>query len=119
MSKHLDRIRSQPDHIRHIWAGLCTLVVGALVVSIWFHSFHTTAYALLNPDQAQQDGNAPIFASQNQSLFASIAQTLKDGTAAIGQVWSALRDTQPVRVQNNQPAADGGQAYPLPVSGNK
>lgn len=118
--KHLERIRNQPEHIRQLWAGLCTLVIGAFVVGAWFQSFQATGYALLNPDQVKTAGS-PLFAGDNQSLFASMGQTLKEGAAAIGQVWASFSGKQgPIQIQGNGlPQTSVVPVYTLPISGNK
>ncbi len=123
MKRHIERIRQQPEHIRQLGTLGCTAVVGLFVIAIWFHSFQTTGYALLNPDQATQGGDTSQFAKQsNQSLFASIGQSFKDGAAAIGQVWTEFHSSQPATTasQSSETSTQAtGSVNPLPLSGNK
>ena len=117
--KFIDKIRSQPDHIRELSAGLCTVVVVLLVAAVWFTSFKHNVYALLNPDQQAQP-QSEFFASNVTSLFGSIGETIKNTTAAISEVFDSLKSgNQSVNIEINQKTSYTDQVHTLPVSGNK
>ncbi len=119
MSKFLDDIRSQPEHIREMYAGLCTVVVVAVVLMIWFHSFKQNVYALLNPDEQTQTRDQ-FFASNNapSSLFGYIGQAVSASRATIADL---LKGNVPSgsNSQTGTATHDSGQVHVLPISGNR
>ena len=118
--KWLHKIHAQPDHIRELIAGACTVVVVVIISMVWFHSFKQNLYTLLNPDQQVQD-QFYANASESKSIFASIGQTIKDTFAAISDTFGNIKaGSQTINVQSgNTVNAGKGSAHALPVSGNK
>jgi hypothetical protein len=115
--KHIiHEIRQQPQHIRELATALCTIVVVAVVVVVWFHSFQHDVYALLNPSQETQVGQDRLFAQQSQSLFGTIGDVFKNSKAQISSFFNG-QGTQ-TNFVNNQTAGDSS-AHALPVSGSK
>lgn len=112
-------IRQQPHHIREIATLLCTIVVVAVVVLLWFHSFQKDMYAMLNPgDQpAAQD---QTFAKQSQSMFSSIMSTINDGKAQISAFFSGSAGQTDIS-NNTQSTTDTSASapHPLPISGTR
>ncbi len=105
-------IRNQPDHVREMLAGLCTVAVVSLIGIVWFRSFQGNIYALLN------DETSPVqeqfAATDKQSLFGSLGETVKGATQAV----QALVGNQAVQVEGEgQPAAE--HTYLLPVSSDR
>ena len=127
--KHIDRIRSQPQHIRELWVVGCTVVVVLIIVAIWFRSFNNNVYALLNPGQAPapeqniaaNGGGLPAGqADTSASLFGSIGQAIQDAKAEISGLlnFSSSVSTNQSADGNAQPVT-GGPVHALPVSGNR
>ncbi|HZZ99364.1 MAG TPA: hypothetical protein VFK07_01500 [Candidatus Paceibacterota bacterium] len=117
----LHKIRQQPDHIRELIAGLCTIVVVVAIGFVWARSFDHSVYAMLNP--SQEDSSAqPLFAniSTPTSLFGYIGQGILAGKAEIFSLFDGSSTTVD---NNNGPQTSSapiqGQAHPLPVTGSK
>ena len=118
MKSIIHEIRQQPHHVRELATILCTIVVVAVVVLVWFNSFQHNIYALLNPEP-QPQAQDQEFAKQSKSLFGSILQTLSDGKAQISNIFSG-KSNQAEVVNPAPPANNPSDAsHPLPVSGNK
>ena len=118
--KLLHKIHAQPDHIRELIAGACTVVVVVIISMVWFHSFKQNLYTMLNPDQQVQN---QFYAnvSKPQSIFASIGHTIKDTFAAISDTFGNIKaGSQMINVESGNNANGGkGSAHTLPVSGNR
>lgn len=78
----LKNIQEQPRHIREIMFSLCVIITVSLVGIVWFNDFQSDMYALLNPEEVQQER----FLAENKtdSLFGFVGQTLGD----IGSIWT-------------------------------
>lgn len=118
MKTIIHEIRNQPHHVRQMATILCTIVVVAVVVLVWFNSFQHNIYTLLNPDQNPQAQDQQ-FAQQSKSLFGSILQTLGDGKAQILNLFSSKSQTDVVNPSAPQANSPSDVAHPLPVSGNR
>lgn len=118
MPSIIHKIRSQPHHIRELATIICTVVVVAVVVTIWFNSFRHNIYTLLNPDQQSQTQDQE-FAQESKSLFGSILQTLSDGTAQISNLLRGKSQTDVVNTPDTSSIPVIGEPHPLPVSGNR
>ena len=117
--KHLiQEIRNQPDHIRELLAGLCTVIVVTLVGVVWFNSFQHNIYALLNPDQETRN-QEQLFAGNTQSLFGSISQTIKEATSQIGNALGGVKSGNQVNIGVVRDGRLPDRPHPLPVQGNK
>ena len=80
-------VRKQPQHIREIMFGLCVVTTVSLVGMIWFNSFQEDMYALLNPEEAQQE---KFLAQENQkSLFGNLSKTLGDIKSTVSGFWGS------------------------------
>ncbi|HWA64596.1 MAG TPA: hypothetical protein VG866_01985 [Candidatus Paceibacterota bacterium] len=104
-------IRNQPDHVRELLVLLCTVVVGAGIGMIWFHSFKQDVYALLNPQPEQSDDRS--FASDTTSLFGYIGKAFSQSKAQIENFIAGSDSKEPATSQ------ESGQPHALPVTGNK
>ena len=114
--KHIiHEIRQQPHHVRELATVLCTIVVVAVVVFVWFNSFQRNIYALLNPEE-QSQAQDKKFAEESKSLFGYIVQVFSDGKA---QIYNLFGDNKQTDVVNNQSTTGDDQIHPLPVSGNR
>ena len=117
--KHIiHEIRQQPHHVRELATILCTVVVVAVVVLVWFNSFQRDIYTMLNPGQ-QSEAQDKLFAQESKSLFGSIIQTLSDGKAQISNLFSGKSQTDVVNTQDQQTDPGARTVHPLPVSGNR
>lgn len=112
MRNIIHHVNSKPEHIRHLVALGCTVVVGAVVIGFWFHSFQSTTYALLNPSQ-ENTTQGPLFAASSDSLFGRIGSVFSDIKAQIGDLFGGQTSVQ------TQTSTQDGPVYPLPVSGNR
>ncbi|OGN28290.1 MAG: hypothetical protein A2941_01955 [Candidatus Yanofskybacteria bacterium RIFCSPLOWO2_01_FULL_49_17] len=114
MKRLIHHVNRQPEHIRHLVAIGCTVVVGSLVFAFWFNSFEKMTYALLNPGQElEQEG--PVFAVASDSLFGTIGGLFSDLKAQIGELFGNQADT---RIED-QGEEEPGQVHPLPVSNER
>ena len=113
--KHIiHEIRNQPHHVRALATVLCTVVVVAIVVAVWFNSFQKDIYALLNPEQ-QSQAEDQRFAKESKSLFSSILQTLDDGKAQILNLFDGESQTDVI----NDRSTSNNSIHLLPISGNR
>ncbi len=107
MRRIINHVNSKPEHIRELVAGICTLVIGLAVVAVWFHSFKTTTYALLNPPTERT-----LAEGSSDSIFAQIGNAFGD---LKGQI-SGLFGTKPVIEENTPAVQEESEPYPLPLS---
>ena len=110
MKRLINHVNSKPEHIRHLVAIGCTVVVGAIVLGFWLRSFQKTTYALLNPGQEESSQQAQ-FATSSESLFAHITGAFSDIKAQISGLFAG-----PTSVQTQIQQQPAGPAYSLPVS---
>jgi len=117
MKNIIHHVHSKPEHIRHLVALGCTVVVASIVLGFWFHSFQNTTYALLNPGQVQdQSVAAAPTADSSQSLFSQISTAFASMKAQIASLFGGSAQVQTQSDVQQQPP---GPVYPLPVSNNK
>ena len=112
----IHHVHKQPEHIRQLVAGVCTVVVGGLAIVFWFNSFQDTSYALLNPGQETSESPALAESQDSESLFSSIGSALGNIKAQISGLSSGRSSIQTETEVQTRPA---GPAYPLPVSGDR
>jgi len=112
----LNEIHKQPRGTREIMFVLSVIISVSLVGMIWFSSMEKDLYALINPEEVQQD----VFFAEDDgaadSLFASIGQFGSSMKAAVSQVFSLFSDFDQVNVNTIELE---GETYPLPLSGDK
>jgi hypothetical protein len=117
MKKIIQEIRSQPHHVREIATILCSIVVVAVVVWIWFNSFQKNIYTLLNPDKSAP-AEDQIFAQESKSLFGSILDTLNGGRAQISNLIKGQSQTDVTSGSASSPTPQAS-THPLPVQSNR
>ena len=111
----LKNIQEQPQHIREIMFGLCVVTTVSLVGAVWFRDFQNDMYALLNPEDVQQER---FLAQENsESLFSVLGKTFGDLSSVLTGFWGSSDS-------NNKP--EGGvenktinKVYLLPLSEEK
>ena len=119
MKTIIHEIRQQPHHVRELATILCTIVVVAVVVLVWFHSFQKDIYGLLNPTDVPQ-AQDKSFAEQSQSLFSSIFNAFGDTRAQISSFFSGnAGQTDVSNTSSGTTDTSGAAPHPLPVSGNR
>jgi len=114
----LDDIRKQPQHHREIMFGLCVITAVSLVGMIWYNSFQTNLYVLLNPEQTTDQRNL----AENKtapSLFGDIGKTGQDLKAAFYSIFNLNSNDKKDNVTGNTQTNDSGRVYTLPLSGKK
>lgn len=115
----LDEIRKQPEHIRKIMFGLCSIVAISLIGLIWFRSFEKNLFVLMNPDEAVQQ---KYFAEtgKEDTLFANLGKAVKDlkssVQAAIGNIFQKSGSEMIIPSNSEAPA---NKIHPLPLSEEK
>lgn len=116
----LREIRNQSESVRKTMFALSVITLVSLVGTLWFRSFQTNLYALMNNDEAGTTGEQRQFADRNdgsdlvQSPFAAIGSMFKDLGAQMGGLFGGSgsspqspADTAPIR---------SGNAKSLPIS---
>lgn len=68
MRKTIEKIKQQPIHIRETVVWVSAISVFSLVALVWFADFQSDSYALLNPNEVQQDDTVIV---ENDSEAAS------------------------------------------------
>lgn len=118
MKSLIREIRNQPDHIRELIAGLCTVVIASLVALVWFNSFKHDVFVLLNPDQ-QTDNR--FLASDSTSLFGYIGKAFSDGKAQITEFIKGSHTSTISPTTNSNTTSSNTESNPhaLPVSGDR
>lgn len=111
----LDDIRKQPQHIREIMFGLCVVTTVSLVGMVWFNSFQKDMYALLNPEEVQQE---KFLAQENQrSLFGNLSKTFGDIGAIVSGFWGSGGSDN--RAKEGVEKTETDKIYLLPLSESK
>ena len=119
MRSFLHEIHRQPEHVRQLLAGLCTVAVVSLVTLVWFRSFQQDIYALLNPADEPQ-AQDQMFARESSSLFGSIIQAFKDtGAQVSGLLTNESSRSQITNTTNSSDQNSTSSPHPLPVSGDR
>ena len=109
-------IKNQSLAVRQIMFGLCVVTTVSLVGMVWYRSFETKLYVLMDR-QPQTDTQSVFFAKDNNSpgLFASLSGALGNMKTAVLDLFSVF--------DSKSNTSDGevfkGKAYQLPLSGDK
>lgn len=111
----LDDIRQQPRRTREIMFGLCVVTSVSLIGLVWFRSFQTNVFVLMNPDEEAQ---RQFFAARDQgtSLFGYAAKAYKETRAAISSLANREDKKQEIIIEQKKEPAP---VHPLPVSGER
>ena len=112
-----EEIKKQPKGIRQIMFGLCVVTTISLVGLVWYRSFETKLYALM--DNKPQNEEASTFLAKDTtspSLFASFSGLL-------GNIKTGYADLTRLFGKNNIPVVNEdnlkGNPSKLPLSGDK
>ena len=125
----LNDIKKQPQHVREIMFGLAVFITVLLIGMVWFRSFQTNLYVLMNPEEGAEKALArQNFPSENlgglavenapvPSLFGFIWQSAGE----IKGLVSNLLNRQPTTDNQRQEKAEveSGNVYTLPLSDYK
>ncbi len=135
MSKLLNEIRSQPEHIRHIMMWLCVVTTFSLVALVWFRTTEARLVAMLHPAETLETPPADRFADRDlrkleedrilaakkdnaPSPFASIRDSFNLLRASIGELLGSSQAE--LSRPNNQilpnASLNNGQLKVLPLS---
>lgn len=130
MSKLLEEIRKQPEHIRHTMMWLCVVITFSLVAFVWFRSTQAKFVALLHSEEIREEIDPRRFVeripeSQNlaevkkeQSLFASIGKTFSLLKASIVDLVGASTNEFEIN-KSNAVKSNLNEGRALPLSGGK
>lgn len=113
----LDDIRKQPKHVREIMFALCVVTTVSLVGIIWFRSFETNLFVLMNPEPDKQ---ARFFAERDKRtpiLYANITKAYTDLRASMYSALGFIQDYNSNQVKIEEDLK--GDAHVLPLSGDK
>jgi len=111
----LHEIRHQPPHIRKLMFGLSIITTVSLVGMIWFQSFQSNMYALLNPETINPEDQRyyAVVDEKTKSPFALMKGAFKDVSASIFGIFGEdSGDTAPARPTPGSSV----RALPLPLS---
>ena len=115
----LNEIRNQSEGVRKAMFALSLIMVLSLVGTMWFRSFQTNLYALLNTDEVPA-GEQRQFAGQDedssadQTPFAMIGSMFKGLSAQISGLWTTPQG--PLPKDENPAPIKSGNARSLPIS---
>jgi len=111
----LGKIQEQPQHIREIMFGLCVVTTVSLVGAVWFKDFQNDMYALLNPEEVQQER---FLAQENsESLFGVLGKTFGDMSSVFTGFWGSPGSGDGVKTEVEEKTSD--RVYLLPLSEEK
>jgi hypothetical protein len=116
----LREIKNQSEGVRKAMFALSVITLVSLVGTLWFRSFQTNLYALMNKDEAGAAGDQRQLAGPDdgsgkvQSPFAAIGSMFKDLGAQMSGLFNDAgsspnlpKDDSPIR---------SGKAQSLPIS---
>jgi len=115
----LNEIRNQSEGVRKAMFALSLIMILSLVGTMWFRSFQSNVYALLNTGEAPA-GEQSQFADQkndaanDQTPFALIGSMFKGLGAQVSSLWIAPQGPAP-KDQDLAPIKSGN-ARSLPIS---
>lgn len=111
----LKNIQEQPQHIREIMFGLCVVTSVSLVGAVWFNDFQNDMYALLNPEEIQQE---KFLAQENsESLFGVLGKTFGDMSSVFSGFWDSFGSGDGAIIEIENKTSD--RVYLLPLSEEK
>ncbi len=95
MSKLLQEIRQQPEHIRHIMMWLCVVITFSLVGFVWFKSTQAKFVAMLHSEEVRQEIDPTRFADRDVKKLTELAvknaKEPESPFASIGNAFSLLK----------------------------
>jgi hypothetical protein len=112
----IDEIQKQSQSTREIMFALCVIITVSSVGFVWFRSFESDLFVLLNPEEEKQE---IFFAKQNEteSVFATIGQTGANLKAAMSNLFGFIGDNDVERLESLP--RFNSEVYELPLEGNK
>lgn len=117
MKSLLREIRKQPEGTRQLFFALSSVAVISLVVMVWFNSFRSDIYAMLNPAEATTQDTFLADVKQ-ESLLGSLGSLFADAKGQflnlMGKQSSDTKEDSTLEVKKNTE-----QTYVLPVSSDK
>lgn len=111
----LEKIHSQPQHVREIMFGLSVIITVALVGALWFRDFRSDIYALMNPEEVQQERF--LAQEEGDSLFGVLGKTLGDMSSALNTFWGS--DNTDTEAKPGVEIKKQDKVYLLPLSEEK
>ncbi|MEX2090521.1 MAG: hypothetical protein WD989_00075 [Candidatus Paceibacterota bacterium] len=111
----LEKIHEQPQHIREIMFGLSVITTVSLVGAIWFKDFRGDMYALLNPEEVEQERF--LAQSNSESLFATLGKTFGDMSSILTNFWGSADPSSKAEVGIENKTEN--KVYLLPLSEEK
>ncbi len=115
--KILEEIHKQPKHIREIMFGLCVTITVSLVGIIWFRSFETNLFVMLNPEPDKQ---SKFFAEMDKSdpvIYANLTKALGNMRATLYNAFGFIESRNNNQVNVEQEYT--GEVHKLPISEDK
>src|SRR3989338_6890241 len=110
----LDDIRKQPQHIREIMFGLSVFITVLLIGMVWFRSFQTNLYVMMNPEEDTEKALAVENASV-PSLFGFIWQMAGDVKGLVSELVSS-KNQETEDQQQEKIKVENSKVYTLPLS---
>jgi len=91
MKKTIHKVRQQPYHIREMVVWGISLVVFVAIGIIWFVNFQDYTYALLNPQEVEEQ-NTAVAEEEESSPLADLLSPVTDLKASIFEFVNTVRD---------------------------
>jgi hypothetical protein len=95
--------------------GLSVVITVSLVGAVWFRDFQTDLYALLNPEEVQQERF--LAQKEGDSLFGVLGKTLGDMGSALNAFWGS--DNTGTEAKPGVEIKKQDKVYLLPLSEEK
>jgi hypothetical protein len=110
MKKTIHKIKQQPFHIREIVVWVSSLTIFAIIGIFWFTDFQDHTYALLNPQEVENQDTA-VAEKDETSPFASLLSSFGGLKANISEFISDLKkdtneDIERERIPQNLPLSE-------------
>lgn len=114
----LKEIRNQPAGIRKAMFGLSVIALVSLAGTLWFRSFQTNLYSLMNTHDTGGEQDQVATEQQNDSQSRSPFALIGDMAKSLGAQMSGFlgRDESPESSGSEKPSIQSGKAHPLPIS---
>ena len=121
MPKILDEIRSQPEHIRHIFMWLCVVISFSLVVVVWFKSTQSKFVALLHSSEVREEIDPRRFVDgdlknlKNSVLSAKEKEERQSLFASIGSAFALIKESIADLIGSSQKELEVSKEKPVKV----
>ena len=99
MSKILQEIKKQPEHIRHIMMWLCVTITFSLVAFVWFKTTQARFVAMLSSEEVREEIDPRRFVNRDLKNLENTALAVKEKEeeqslfASIGNAFALIKES--------------------------